>query len=48
MSEYVAPPARGRCDVLHDRDGVVVFCDADAPDNRWIACDPDLPVVARP
>jgi hypothetical protein len=49
MTERVAPPARGRCDVLHDdRDDVVVFCDADAPDNRWIACDPDLTVVARP
>jgi hypothetical protein len=49
MSEYVAPPARGRCDVLHDdRNGEVVFCDSDRPDNRWIACDPDLTVVARP
>jgi len=49
MSDHVAPPARGRCDVLHDdRDGVVVFCDPDAPDNRWIACDPDLPVVVQP
>jgi hypothetical protein len=48
MSEYVAPPARGRCDVLHDHDGMVVFCDPDAPDDRWIACEPDLPVVVQP
>jgi hypothetical protein len=49
MSERVAPPRPEGCDVLHDdRDGVVVFCDPDAPDNRWIACDPDLTVVARP
>jgi hypothetical protein len=24
-----------------------VFCDSDAPEDRWIACDPDLPVVVR-
>jgi len=48
MSRHVAPPARGRCDVLHDdRDGVVVFCAPDARDARWIACDPELPVVVR-
>jgi len=48
MTAHVAPPARGRCDVLHDRDGVVVFCAPDAPDTRWIACDPALPVVVQP
>jgi len=48
MSRRVAPPARGRCDVLHDRDGHVVFCDPDAPDARWIACEPELPVVVQP
>jgi hypothetical protein len=48
MSERVAPPARGRCDVLHDRDGAVVFCDSDRADSRWIACEPDVVEVARP
>jgi len=47
MSRRVAPPARGRCDVLHDRDGQVVFCDPDQPAERWIACEPALPVVVR-
>jgi len=49
MTDRVAPPARGRCDVLHDdRDDMVVFCDPDAPDCRWIACEPDCVEVARP
>jgi len=48
MSRHVAPPARGRCDVLHDRDGQLVFCDPDAPDARWIACEPALPGVVQP
>jgi len=41
MSRRVAPPARGRCDVLHDDRH-------DQPAERWIECAPDLVVVARP
>jgi len=49
MSRRVAPPARGRCAVLHDdRDGHVVFCDPDQPAERWIECSPDLVEVSRP
>jgi len=48
MTDHVAPPAPGRCDVFRDpHDGRVVFCDPDAPDTRWIACGPDLPVVVQ-
>jgi len=49
MSRRVAPPARGRCDVLHDdRHDLVAFCDPDQPAERWIECSPDLVEVARP